>query len=146
MPSLRRSLILYFVLLLAIGLGTVALLADQVIGNALADKEVVTAKLIDRTTVDRVDEESKRFENELLGHARVVARTAGIEYIARMDAANKRFAILQDAPTVGLMVSGLMEPTWSTVATWKLATQTPAPRRGSGPHVNNLIQHNYANL
>ena len=152
MPSLRRSLILYFLLLLVVGLGAVGLLADQVIGRALAEKETSAATLIDTTAKDRVEEEAAKFDADLLNHARVVARTAGSEYWGQLAAANLRLTVYQDLPTVGLLAAGLLEPNgWVSAASWRMTAHSPLPtRRGPplppGPAVAPLGQVAFANL
>ncbi|MEO2089232.1 MAG: hypothetical protein ABGY75_07015 [Gemmataceae bacterium] len=151
MPSLRRSLIVYFLLLLLAGLGTVAVLSERVIDRALDEKERATAELYDRLAADRVVEVHEKFNASLLGQAKLVARTAGTEYVARMEAANRRFAVYQDAPTAGLLLAGAGEPHgWITAATWKTHTQFPPPYRRNtpppGPAFGLLAQFNYTNL
>lgn len=151
MPSLRRSLIVYFLLLLLAGLGTVAVLSERVINRALVEKERATAELYDRLAADRVAEVHEKFNASLLGQAKVVARTAGTEYVARMEAANRRFAVYQDVPTVGLLLGGAAEPHgWLAAAAWKTHTQFPPPYRRNtpppGPAFGLLAQFNYANL
>jgi signal transduction histidine kinase len=149
MPSLRRSLIVYFLLLLLTGLGTVAVLSERVTDRALSEKERATVDLSDRLAADRVAEVNEKFNAALLAQAKVVARTAGTEYIARMEVANRRFAVYQDAPTVGLMLGGAGEPHgWLAAATWETLSHFPPPGRRNppGPAFNLLAQFNYANL
>lgn len=151
MPSLRRSLIVYFLLLLLAGLGTVAVLSERVIDRALDEKERATAELYDRLAADRVVEVHEKFNASLLSQAKLVARTAGTEYVARMEVANRRFAVYQDAPTVGLILGGVGQPHgWLTAATWKTLTHVPPPGRRNapppGPAFGLLAQFNYANL
>lgn len=93
MPSIRRSLIVYFLLLLLLALGGMAFLSDSVTGRALADKEQAAVELIDRTATDKEQEEREKFDRELLTHARDTARTAIGEYAVLVDQTNRRLGV-----------------------------------------------------
>jgi signal transduction histidine kinase len=106
MPSLRRSLIVYFMALLALGLGGFAFIADRAVGDALSAREEAMRQLIDRNATDRILETRQKFDLDLLNHAREVARTAGTEYVTQMNLARNRFELYQQlglitAPTAG---------------------------------------------
>lgn len=85
MPSIRRSLIVYFLLLLALALSGMAFLADTVTARALADKETAAVELIDRTAADKEQEERDKFDRELLSQARAAARTAVGDWAVQVE-------------------------------------------------------------
>ncbi len=156
MPSLRRSLISYFLVLLAVGLGAVALIADRVIDGALAEKETAALELVDVGTADKLHQERDQFDRELLAHAKAVARTARTavtDFSIEVERANNRQRIQQLVGLLGTELTALPLPTnpaWFQTANWQLMNQSPnVSRRGSwtvGPVWNALNQHNSSNL
>jgi signal transduction histidine kinase len=129
MPSIRRSLIVYFLLLLALALTGMALLADGVTGNALAEKEKATAERIDRNAAEREREERDKFDRELLTQAKVVARTAGSEYTSQLDQANRRLAIVSAVSALG--TSPALAPTAGLGVITNTASSPVQTRRGT---------------
>jgi signal transduction histidine kinase len=101
MPSIRRSLIVYFLILLALALSGMALLADNVTANALAEKETAAVQLIDRTAADKEQEERDKFDAELLTQARDTARIATSEYAVHVEHINGRVGAVYQAAVFG---------------------------------------------
>ncbi len=93
MPSIRRSLIVYFLLLLTLALLGVALLADGVTGSALDQKEKAGVDLIHLGAIDKERAARDKFDRELLTQARDTARTAIGEYAVLVDQTNRRLGI-----------------------------------------------------
>src|SRR5947207_2344002 len=73
MKSIRASLIVYFWLLLGLGLGGASLLAYRIAADSLRTKQEATRKLLDTQFEDRKREVEARFDDLLLAKARVVA-------------------------------------------------------------------------
>ncbi len=74
MKSIRLSLMVYFLGLLALALGTASLLAYQTSYLTLQDKRAATEKLIDQQYEDRVQAERDRLDRRLLDQAETLAR------------------------------------------------------------------------
>ncbi len=102
MPSIRRSLIVYFLLLLALALFGVALLADGVTGRALEEKEQATVELIDRTAEDKEQDERAKFDRELLAQARSTHRTAIGDWAVHVEQIKIRSEAVIPAALFGL--------------------------------------------
>lgn len=151
MPSLRRSLILYFLLLLGLGLGVFGTIADQVIGQALFDKEAASTELIDRNARDRLDETREKFDRELLAQAQLVSRTANSDYAAQTEKANRTLNVVLPLVFVGLD-SPVAPSSLFGASTAMGALAPPAQRRGGGfltqpgPFFGPVIQAIYAPL
>ncbi len=117
MPSLRRSLILYFLILLVLGLGVAALVADQAVSSARAERVDATIKLIERGADDRIKEANDKFDQELLASARLVSRTATIDYRTRVEQANKELGIVHPMVFLGLESALVPSSTWGALTT-----------------------------
>lgn len=130
MPSIRRSLLVYFLLLLAVGLGGMALLADQVTGTALSDKAAAEGVRIDQETKKREEEERDKFDRELLAHAREIARTYSVGASeASADAGevfNRRLGVTFQSLVLGAAPVGLGPARPFTTLTAAVAFQPPA--------------------
>jgi signal transduction histidine kinase len=134
MRSTRSLLIVYFLTLLAIGLGLVTFLADRVVVHALSEREKSSFEAADLRTEERIKGERDKFEQELLTHARMIGRIARTEYLPQSDVDTRKFnnVILHTymagfGPTHGL---------WA--ATWHSGI-APQPRRSSGPNQPSLF-------
>jgi signal transduction histidine kinase len=73
MKSIRLSLMLYFLTLLAVALGAVSLLAYRNTQQTLLAKKVTTQELIQTQYQERCRKEELRINDELLGQARTLA-------------------------------------------------------------------------
>lgn len=130
MRSTRSLLIVYFLALLALGLGVVAILADRVVGEALAKHELTAAAAVDLRTDERIKNERDSFERELLTHARLIGRVARTEYLPQSDAETRNFnKIILHTYLAGF---GSHHGLWA--ATWH--SGIAQPRRMPGPGAN----------
>jgi heavy metal sensor kinase len=73
MKSIRLSLMLYFLTLLAVALGAVSLLAYRSAHQTLLSKKATTKELIQTQYEERCDKEIKKLDDELLSEARTLA-------------------------------------------------------------------------
>ncbi len=108
MPSIRRSLLVYFLLLLALALGGMALLADSVTGRALAEKEEAEGQRIDLQADEKEQEKRDEFDRDLLAHARDAASIATSEYIVHVERVNGRASSGYQAAVVGGMSTAIL--------------------------------------
>ena len=134
MRSIQRSLIIYFLLLLTLGLGVVGVLADRVSSRALVEKEQAAAEAIGLRAEERIRDEREKFDRELLAHARLVGKTANNEYIAQANVESRKFQLVINAPALGLIpMPGMMTGPVGAIspAVW-LAVSAPG-RRNPGP-------------
>jgi signal transduction histidine kinase len=122
MPSIRRSLIVYFLILLTLALGGIAFLADGVTGNALDQKEKASVDLIHLGALDKERAARDKFDRELLTQARDTARTATGDYAVLVDQTNRRLS-------VSFALALLGTPTSPTPGGWlsPVVTQTMQP-------------------
>lgn len=74
MRSIRRSLIAYFLLLLALALGAVGVLVHQIAGDALRDREAISADRINKEYKDQCARADEQFNERMEDHARALAR------------------------------------------------------------------------
>jgi len=139
MPSLRRSLLLYFLALLIAGLLVGAYLADRAVERAGSDKVEASVQLLQRGETDRIKEANDKFDQALLTSARLVGRTATTDYRNRMDQANKQLGLVYPLLFLGLQ-SGL-SPT-STLGTLSTTLAFHPPLSGSnrrGPPLRGVL-------
>ncbi|HEY1380748.1 MAG TPA: HAMP domain-containing sensor histidine kinase [Gemmataceae bacterium] len=80
MKSIRASLIVYFWLLLGLGLGAASLLAYRIAADSLRTKQEVNRELLETRFRDREQQEKARFDDHLLAKARVVAFQVRAEF------------------------------------------------------------------
>ena len=133
MPSLRRSLIVYFLILLALGLGVSALVADQAVFSARSERVAATVKLIERGADDRIEEANDKFDQELLASARLVSRTATLDYRNRLEQANRELTAMIQVFVLGQQIKSHPMMTLPCV-TAELAFHQPLNRR-NGPTI-----------
>jgi heavy metal sensor kinase len=79
MRSIRLSLLVFFLVLLAAALGTVSVLVYRISKENLADKNRLTRELIARQYQDMCAKERARLDEELLADAKTLARHAQIQ-------------------------------------------------------------------
>jgi two-component system, OmpR family, heavy metal sensor histidine kinase CusS len=127
MRSTRSLLIVYFLALLAFGLGVGAVLADRVVGEVLAEREKAASESIDLRLAERVKSVRDKFDGELLTHARLIGRVARTEYFPQSDAETRQF----QKQLIPIYFSGVGPAHGLWAATWQSGIQIP--RRGPGP-------------
>jgi two-component system, OmpR family, heavy metal sensor histidine kinase CusS len=131
-PSLRRSLILYFLILLVLGLGVAALVADQAVFSARSERVAATVKLIERGADDRIKEANDKFDQELLASARLVSRTATLDYKNRLDQANRELYAMVPMFVMSQQLKSHPSMTLPAI-TAEIAFHQPVNRRNSPP-------------
>jgi two-component system, OmpR family, heavy metal sensor histidine kinase CusS len=124
MPSLRRSLIGYFLLLLAMALGAVGVLVDRFAHDALQGRERAEQIRIDREHESHVADSQSKFDDELLIQAQSLGRELRSKYSdlnkQAVDESSKRFPIAMLAYALGDLGSPL-----GTAVNGAMAAQTP---------------------
>jgi signal transduction histidine kinase len=80
MKSIRTSLIVYFWLLLALGLGAASLLVYRSAADSLRAKQAVNRELLETQFKEREQEEKSRFDEHLLTKASIIASQVEIRF------------------------------------------------------------------
>lgn len=111
MPSIRRSLIVYFLGLLGLGFGAVAALTARVTDRTLYARDAAAAEAIDLRAEERAKDERDKLDKDLLAQARACSRLMQTQSAARSEADQRRFQIAVATPAVGLGVAGPLGPT-----------------------------------
>ena len=126
MPSLRRSLIAYFLVLLAFALGGVGLLIDRFANDTLTARESAESKRIDQEYESHCADSQKKFDDELLIQAQSLGREIREKYtlLAKqaVDDSLKRFPLSLAVHSLGDIGS----PLGSVVST--AISQSPSSR------------------
>ena len=94
MPSIRRSLIGYFLLLMGITLGGVGLLVDRFVVNAIRAREVAEADRAEKEYQSRCEETKKQFDKELESQARSLAQELRGKYDIIAEEAFAQFRLM----------------------------------------------------
>jgi signal transduction histidine kinase len=125
MPSLRRSLIGYFLLLLAMALGAVGLLIDRIAHEALQARERAEHQRIEREYEIHCTDSQAKFDDELLIQAQSLGREIRSKYAdlnkQAVDESSKGFPVAMVAYTLGDLGSPL-----GTAVNGAIAAQTPS--------------------
>ncbi len=123
MSSIRRSLVGYVLVLLALTLGLAAVVVDRIVENALTVREQAEADRIRVEFDSRRRDEQARVDNVLLQQARETGRAMRAQYNARMRLDVERFrtavAISEEVARAG------GQPT--VAVGWAMAMQFPSP-------------------
>ncbi len=134
MRSIRRSLIAYFLLLLALALGAVGVLVHQIAGDALRDREAISAERINTEYKDQCARADQQFNDSLEKQAEALGRELKWKYAflyspdRQRDADDlQRFRISMAVLPVGL---GATSPWAGLYGTTVSATQIPQGQRG----------------
>jgi signal transduction histidine kinase len=125
MRSIRLSLMLYFLGLLAAGLLVVAVLADRISARALREKELAAIAALELRLTDRIQDERDKFDRDLLVHVRDLRA----DYLAISRQGSMRLNFAVHAPAFAAISTS---PIWGAT-TWLAATTPPMSRRSPGP-------------
>lgn len=137
MRSIRRSLTLYFLVLLGLGLGAVGVFVDQLMERTLHTRELAEGKAIDLRVEDENRKERERFNGDLQNKAELLGR----EILVRYEAEPRRFQIGRlIVPGIGLGAGGGLPP-----AIW-LAGTTPSRRQWFGPIGGPIAREHFTDL
>jgi heavy metal sensor kinase len=124
MRSLRLSLVVYFLALLALALGAVSLVAYQTANGTLLDKKKTTAALIETQYQENCRKERARLDDALSTQARTLAR------LVQFQTPWSRLHMPERTPVLGLFnVAGLVGaptapgggltiPLWTAASVW----------------------------
>src|SRR5689334_17858943 len=80
MKSIRLSLIVYFLLLLAVALGTASVLVFRTAADSLREKQETNRQLLRKQYDELKEKEIEKFNEELLRLATVVAQSVVTQY------------------------------------------------------------------
>ena len=80
MRSIRLSLVVYFLLLLAVGLGAVSYLYYRTAARALRDKQETNRQLLRTQYADLKREEKQKFDNELISKTSTLVSLAQSQF------------------------------------------------------------------
>src|SRR5262245_60556534 len=117
MKSIRASLIVYFWMLLALGLGGASVLAYRIAADSLRTKQEANRQLLEAQFEDRERDEKLRFDDLLLAKARFVATKVRTDFQARTS------VLVQCLTPLALM--GESQAALASV----VSTQTQSPHR-----------------
>src|SRR5262249_42793418 len=118
MKSIRLSLIVYFLLLLAAALGAVSFVAFRMTAKALHDKQEVSQELLRFRYEREQQEDRQKLDNDLHAHARTLATLAQSQFEAN------RLFILQFA-VVGSLPSTAGPYGHATTPLWIAEPRSP---------------------
>ena len=76
MKSIRLSLIVYFLVLLAVALGAVSFLLYRTTAQAMQEKQAINRQLLGERYKAEKEEERRKLKDELYSHARTIATLA----------------------------------------------------------------------
>ena len=85
MPSIRRSLILYFLLLMGATLGVVGLFVRHEVASALGSRAAADATRINADAERRLEDSKQQFDRELFLEARTLLREFGRNYSSQSE-------------------------------------------------------------
>lgn len=80
MRSIRLSLIVYFLVLLALAMGAVSFLVYRTTAQAMQEKQAINRELLKTQFKNEQQEERRKLENELYSHARTIATLAQSQF------------------------------------------------------------------
>lgn len=110
MKSIRFSLLLYFLGLLALAVGTASLLAYQTAQRTLEAKKATTVELIEAQYRERCKQEERRLDDSLLLQAQALAKVVQI-----IDWNRNRY---QSLHVLGLLTSNLTPNGYASAPIW----------------------------
>jgi signal transduction histidine kinase len=119
MMSIRRSLILCFLTLLAVALGSVSGIACWTAADALEARKYATGELLKEQHERRCNRERRNFDNALLIHARTIASLAQFQVQAKRQ-------YIPDLEPLGILTASLAPEAHLHVPLW-LAQSSQGP-------------------
>lgn len=138
MPSIRRSLIIYFLGLLGLGFGLVAAMTARVTDRTLEARDRAAIESIDLRAEELIKQEQDQFDRTLLAQARTCSRLMHTQAVARADAEQRRFLMAVTFPSFGIGASGPVPLTVWTAGCF------PARRSPFGPLTWPLVRDFYS--
>src|SRR4051794_36457013 len=119
MKSIRTSLIVYFWLLLALGLGAASLLAYRIAAENLRTRQETNRELLETQFRDREQEVRARFDEYLLNKARAVASHAQTRF------QSERSRLVQSVVPLGAFMTESQAHLYGSIAAVQLSTRSP---------------------
>ena len=148
MPSLRRSLLAYFLGLLAVALGGVGLLIDRFANDALQARETAEQKRIAQEFDARCADSHAKFDDELLLQAQSLGREIRQKYslLAKQsfDDSAKRFPTTLAMLALGDLGSPLAAAVTTAVAHHRSSTNALFWAYYSSPQTDDRIRRSFA--
>lgn len=140
MSSIRRSLTLYFLGLLALGVGSVSILADRVMTETLETRLEASSEAIDLRAEERIKEARDKFDQDLLTQARNIGRVMQYQYFHRFERESRKFQCGLVTQLIGAAAMGPLPP-----AVWSVG-MGPSKRSPFGPLSGPVIREYFINL
>ncbi|MCZ2341361.1 MAG: HAMP domain-containing histidine kinase [Bacteroidales bacterium] len=140
MSSIRRSLTLYFLGLLALGVGSVAFLADRVMTQTLESRLEASSEALDLRAEERIKEARDKFDQDLLTQARNIGRVMQYQYFHRFERESRKFQCGLVTQLIGAAAMGPLPP-----AVWSVG-MGPSKRSPFGPLSGPVIREYFVNL
>ncbi len=113
MRSIRRSMTVYLLILLAITLGVAWVVIDQVTARALEAREAAGAELVERRYQERVREEHFSTDQALLHQARDLGNAMVTHYTGQFFVELNKYQRLMSAANLMFLENPLAQVAWS---------------------------------
>src|SRR5262245_8462673 len=120
MRSIRLSLIVYFLLLLAAALGSVSILVYRITAQVLSDKQEATRQLLLTQHDERRKDELKKTDDDLLSHATLLLNLARSQYDN-----DRTFPLKNGLTSLGILNTGMMPQAQLTTPLWLADYHSP---------------------
>jgi signal transduction histidine kinase len=121
MRSIRLSLAVYFLALLALALGTASWLIDRTARRTLEDKRRATEELVRSQYSERCREAEQKLNDTLLSQAQTLATLTRLEFVDRGDRGERgRPRFHREFHALGALSAGLAPGGYVAVPTWAL--------------------------
>ena len=118
MPSIRRSLIAYFLLLLGVALGSVGFLVDQFAGEAIRAREDAEIHRAVQEYDKQCEASKEKFDADLLHEAQVLARDVRQKYAILMSWDSHETEIRKFRASMGVIPLGESLTGWSSLVSF----------------------------
>ena len=140
MRSIRRSMTVYLLLLLAVTLGVAWVVIDQVTARALEAREAAGAELIENRYQERVREEHVRTDQALLHQARDLGNAMQGHYTGQFSVEMAKHRGLTGSAQLMFLNNPLAQVAWTATGNSGGTVSRPNPGPGA------LFRMYFANL
>jgi signal transduction histidine kinase len=143
MRSIRRSLVLYVLGLMAVVMAIIGVLIDRVAARTLASRELASRQLIQLRYDDQIQDERERFDADLTAQARNVAQDVQMAYVLKGQADFEKFIVASRVAPLGSLAPGLspfpvMAPVWIQIGFNRRVTEELARKHFARLHLDEL--------
>src|SRR5262245_41759799 len=135
MRSIRLSLIVYFLLLLAAALGAVSILVYRITAQVLSDKQEATRQLLLTQHDERRKDELKKTDDDLLSHATLLLNLARSQYDT-----DRTFPLKNGFTSLGILNTALLPQAHLTTPLWVGEYESPRLANKLSNMLGNQIQ------